>query len=546
MPWPSSIKITELEKCSAEYNEIALDCGQRKMLVHEDLYRGGNDFRMRIDSYLDKRKLEEKGGLRAENLKQETVTTTSIHNTSSSDNWLRRKKISRYIPIVAGKLDFICAALHGAEPSIVATSTVVEKVASFLDLIKSIFIPRVNVPADYWSNLNRNCDGDGKNVGSLSRELFLDLSVHHCAYIGLNFPDTDEEFASLADQKKAGALDVTWSRVSPQRVNDKGTFEGEDFLRIYSEEEGRSLPYGDADSTIRTWVFATETRWITYQAIIPKDSQVNKPVDAEMISNKPHPFGAVPVVRLEVPYGLWLMDRLRETILALFNRSSSLTYSLNQMAFSLLVLQKMTGPLSQDCIDPDTGALILESGEAVFVAPEVGIFQALDSDVTRLEKSIDNIIQAAALSAASRDTQGRQSGVAKFREFGSIATLLDAFGSILRDGFESAIALTKKVRGDDVPILLEGLDKFDVQSLEIKTDQAIAVLGLPVTDTFKKYILTMLQLAHAQNASPEIRAKILEEVAAMTPEQMKMMVQVTADQNQNQDMRSGKKIVPQD
>ncbi len=190
------------------------------------------------------------------------------------------------------------------------------------------------------------------------------------------------------------------------------------------------------------------------------------------------------------------------------------------MGFSLLTLIGTDSEQEVSAvIDPDVEALKMKTGQAQFLSPNVAIFAALSGDLEKQEKAMDDAIQVAALSVATRDTQGRQSGVAKFREFGSLANLLSSYGIALRNAFEAAIAIIKTARGEDKIVKLDGLDRFDIQSLDLKTKQAKDVLPLSTSPTFDRVLTAELLLAHAHDFPEQVRAIIAREALTAPPKE---------------------------
>jgi len=512
--WPDAIKIEDIQRTHAEYDEKDPDLGLGKLQIHEDLYEGGSKFRKRANSYLDMRTIEDGGGADI-NLKSEGNVTSSRGNAS-----LRKKRLraSRYVPVAAGKLEILNAATLQSPPRITAIEDLASGDQSEND-IAELFSESPKA-VGYWGRLNDDADGSGANLTEIAQDLVRALMMHGRAYLAVEFP-VDTGAQTLGQQKDAGVLDARLKAVSPVSVDDwKYSVTGKlEYLRTHTAVEIRDYPWSEPRGMRHEWTYYTPEEVVKYAAEFLEKAP--SPQAARRVADPAqHSLKSIPIIPVRIPKSLWLMERLREPVLKHYNRDSSLVWSLNQMGFSLLTLIGTDAEQEVSAvIDPDVEALKMKTGQAQFLSPNVAIFEALSGDLEKQEKAMDDAIQVAALSVATRDTQGRQSGVAKFREFGSLANLLSSYGMALRNAFEAAIAMIKTARGEDKIVKLDGLDRFDIQSLDLKTKQAKDVLPLSTSPTFDRVLTAELLLAHAHDFPEQVRAIIAREALTAPPKE---------------------------
>lgn len=520
--WPYEIPFNDISKTHPEYNEQLQDLNNLgKLVVHEDLYSGGSAFRARANSYLDMRTLEE-GEAANVNLKSAGDPYVHTHKDTFSGQGrvsglrAKRLKASRYVPVVAGKLEALNAATLQSPPRITAfpKSASGDQNQSSTD---ALLHTKARTESGYWHSLNSNADGNGTDLSELARELVRSCMVHGRAYLGVRFPDASDDYIpqTAQQQREMQETDARFVALDGKTVDDWLYDCGRlMYVRTHRVEQIKDRPWSESTGLRHTWTYYTDALVVTYVA---DATGTEKPKAATRIATPSlHALGVIPIIPVTIPKSLWLMERLREPVLKHYNRSSSLTWALNQMGFSVLTLIG-TDP-DQDVshtFDPETEALLLKTGSAAFLSPNVAVWSALQGDLDKQEQVMDDTIQAAALSVGSRDSSGRQSGVAKYREFGSLANLLASYGTALRNAFERGLEIIKASRNETQSIHLDGLDKFDVQSLEIKTRQVKELLPLSQSPTFERYATTELLLAAAQNAPDEVRGMIaIEQIGA--------------------------------
>lgn len=525
--FPPAIPFGDLMKPHADYKP-------EKIRKHCDLYEGGDAFQANIENYLVKRQIEETAGtvyatrdpLSASGEQGQNFATEG--NTGGASQWEARKKRAWYKPIVAGIIDFIGAAMFQSEPAIIAASgttakpSLVEKVMAGL---RSIFGRSTGAPTDYWNNLNRDADGTGTDLSAILREAALETMLHRRAYLGIRFPEKiDRNGATLAQQEAAGEFNAQIFLLRARDVDDwefdeRGNLK---MVRIHRVTEGRSVPYKQPDLEVHIWTYVTARGLYVYRRSWAKADVNQRPKDSDLIAMdaggpQAHELGTLPVVPIIIPKGLWVMERLAATVIELFNRQASLTWFLDMMAFAMLVFYTAKD-LSQIVVK-DLSAIQLQPNDKCEVkAPDAAIATQLLADSDRLKEEMFLELQAMVLIAAAKDEQGRQSGVAKQRDFGSLSTLLGALAAPLRDALERvvrSIETLRKKKGLDQGLVLavQGLDKFDVQHLEQKLKNAASFLSLEgAPEAAKDWTVLDVALAITANAPPEIREKVVQQM----------------------------------
>lgn len=517
--YPAEILLKDLQATHTAYDLAKIE-------KYEALYEGGKKFHDLIDQFLVKLQMEEAApeakNQPGYNPKSEGSGVTQSPKLQGAGGfhgkqYTARKKRAWYCPVVAGIIDFMAAAVSQNPPNIV-TSKPADPKASLVDKVKNVILRLVGRKDEavdetsYWHTLNRDADGLGTDLPALGWQALIEGMVQKRSYLYVIFPEVTAD--NLADQEAKGGLDAKIGRLTARDVNDWQTDKrgALTMVRTYSCEHVRSNPWVQPDSKRHTWVYFTAQAVYQYVLVHKNDEEPNP--ESQMVTRvtaNPHDLGRLPVV--PVRNDIWPMERLYDSAVALFNRETAATWSLDRLAYAMMVLytEKDLGEVVTD------QALLLNPGsdKAEILAPPAHIFAAQQADIERWKESLFLAIQAMVLLAAAKDEQGRQSGVAKQRDFGSLSTLLAAFASPLKDALEEVVEMIQEFRDDDdVALAIQGLDNFDVQSLELKLKNTASLLNLPMPDAARNWAILDAALAACANAPSEVREQIVNEVMA--------------------------------
>ncbi len=528
--FPPQISYGDLKATHPEYDLTKIE-------KHNDLYEGGDSFRSHIDRYLLKLQDEmyskdEIASMyfagfnpKAESHDQPGEWQNKVQQfngamASVGKQLKARQARAWYPPIVAGLLDFIVAAIFQNPPAIVPGDASAKETSDQVELIGDTVTTDTDAsPQDYWHAINLNVDGNGTSLWELLRNTLLEILLHRRAYLSTLF-DPLAETDGFEAMKAAGGLDARIYLLRAIDVDDWCDDAGAlVWIRTHRCSYERSSPEKQPDLERHCWTYITADASYEYEIKFPKGKY---PDDGVMVGSYSESGAAqdaivqaystgFPVVK--VPCDVGVMDRLADIVLGLFNRQASLTWHLDKAAFSLLVLA--TKRALATVVDSTLGAVRMDPGDdAKFVSPDMAISDALLKDIERWKDELHSAMQAMVLQAASKDSGDRASGVAKQRDFGALATLLTPLAMGLKQSLGTTVRNIRKVRKDDnVMLTIQGLDKFDVQSIEIKlanVEKFTALNGAP--ETGKRFALADATLAMMANAPTKAREKALEEV----------------------------------
>lgn len=320
--------------------------------------------------------------------------------------------------------------------------------------------PEIENADPYWSGLNADADGTGQDLAAVLYDVLLGALIQHRAYLSVTFPGSRSKSLSAA-KTAGGAAD---GRILPYRA---------EAIDDWDEDERGQLMWVRIRSVVRvrdrtaqaklerwTWTYVTPEGQRSYSAVreIGGGWSGKEPVSASPLVG--HDYGGLlPVVRIEIPKGLWVAHRLASTQLAIFNADAALAFLYDANCFQFPVITNSTMPTALAL--SEMHALYLEiGGSAAMLAPSGTPFEQLRAYIDKLEARLYLSVQAMALQAASKDEHGRQSGVAKQRDMDAANVLMACYRGRIKDALLKAIEIIKYVRKEqDTEIEISGLDQ---------------------------------------------------------------------------------------
>lgn len=394
MKLPDQIPVKELASVHPDYDDEHLErC--------KALYHGGRIFRDNLDKFLIKRKIEDK-------------------DTSHYD---LRKRRCFYVPYSAGLLDWIGAAAFREGLMLRVKGGSAEA-------------------KEYYESLNTDADGLGTPLLGVAIQMLLSAMKYGRSYV---FPD-------FTPENEARITQLCPCRVDDWQKREDGELE---WVRMHCREALRdeSKPWDKATDSKESWTFFDEQNITVFECITSAKGGRGEQI-AKRIEQRPHGLGMCPVVDVRAPDNIWVMDRIFEVAVALFNREASLAWSLDMSAYATMVLVLNETQISQ-IVSTELAALRLRPGESVsYAAPPGGVYEPLFKDADRLKANLYEVVRSLGVDSAKIPQAGRLSGeaIGKIRE--PMEVLLDSFSRPVLEALARFLEIVKLRRGDDVELEL--------------------------------------------------------------------------------------------
>lgn len=420
--WPASLVVKDLKHHP--------DYSPDKIRRYEALYSAGEMFRDCLDEFLTKRQIED----------------AAESGVGGSKHYELRKKVARLVPRGSGLIDWLVAAAFKQEPRIVCSGGTAEQ-------------------KEFWEGLNKDVDGVGTDLPAYIRRGARGVLLHGRAAFTTNFVHPE----SKAGDKESAK--VRFGLLQARNFDDWEYARNGQLLWIRTRycEDIRIQPWLQPEETRDLWTFITASQIAEYEW---RHKRGAAPADKDIASGiaKQHEFGSVPVYPIRAGCEVWVMERIYDVLIALFNREVSITWALDNLAYALLVLN-LNESDPKSIIATEIAAMMLKIGEtAGFISPPATTFEPLFKDGERLKQALYEVIQALAINAAATQTQNaRQSAQAKEIDRDPLHTLLAAIVWPAKDALETQITDLKRFRNEPtLKVEVEGMNTFDATMSDAK------------------------------------------------------------------------------
>jgi len=419
MAFPASIKIKDIEKTNPAYNAD-------KVSDYDALYEGGDKFRDKIENFLTPRKSDKK----------------------NPEDYKLRAERAPYCNHAGGLIDWLTAAVFRDEPAFIVDEEAGENTR------------------EYWEGLNDDANGLGWNLSAVAREALRQVLLQGRSYISVDFVNPS---GSLADTDTMAAVIANLSAIE---VDDWDIKDGVlQWVRLHNVEclRDNSNPYIRQDKERHTWTYYDGQEIAIYEAVKDAGSWVGE--DAMKSDEQTHEYPHLPVYEVSVTPGQWVMERIRDVVVAIFNRDAAVCKYLDDGAFQLLVLTLNGDKDLSNLIMSDMSGIKLEINESVeWKAPQAGFYDPMNKDQKVLKENLYEVIQSTAMNAAAIPQAGRLSGEAVNALRDPLHVLLDSFAWPIRDAFVRLKNDLAKHRGEDPKLItVTGMGEYVVGMDDMKS-----------------------------------------------------------------------------
>jgi hypothetical protein len=320
--------------------------------------------------------------------------------------------------------------------------------------------------ADYWGSLREDCDGGGTDIDAFFKDLLLDAMQTKTGWLRVRAPDSNgDDPADLLEFEKRGLGECWLEDVEDFGVLDWDTADDGRLIWAITHEKSakRTSLSSGRDTIIETWEYLTpaavEVYQVTYQRGEPPKPEHEVPRIGEPM---PHRFGAVPLVCLDLPAGLWVLERLRSPQLAHLKKQSALNWSLATTACAMPVAKVADPESFQKALVGNGYEIVIGKDDSwEWEAPPSTHFDALAAEVKTAKDEIFRIAHQMALGVENNAAAIGRSGQSKATDMENTRVVLGAYSKIVKETIEYTLDLIATARGEKgLEFSVEGLDDF--------------------------------------------------------------------------------------
>ena len=373
-----------------------------------------------------------------------------------------------------------------------------------------------------------NVDGQGRGWADWWRQIFTeDALCSRCGWAWVNLPARPEgvEVASRADEEALGLTRPFLVRIESQSVINWGDDATGRLKWLISRcEESRQDGPFEKQKRVTTWTYidaVTIQRWeyvhdastaVVALPPAPGASVVPAPTavpigpdrDATDLGAFEHRIGAMPVIRMTLPAGLYAMRKLCDPLVALTMAANDHDWTLHVAAHALMTITTRDGAV-QPTLGPGyylSLARDKDGADAVgFAEPGGASNEARAARIADLRDAVHRVVQQMASSMSSEDASGSKSAASKMADWAGLEVILSAYAAIVRTAMEQTLDLVAHVMSAPDPKVggLAGWQEDDLAMLVATYNMATPAVKSP---TFRRLMAKKLATAFLPDADP--------------------------------------------
>lgn len=394
-----------------------------------------------------------------------------------------------------------------------------------IDLFKAFLLsepPKAEgFEGDYAKQFLSDVNGGGMPFEKFAGEAILKALIGQRVYAWVRLPPKAEgqEFKNRAEQESAGALDARVSLLEASQVIDWEEDSAGNLVWVMVKGiERRRASIEAGRKTVHRWTYI-DARVIQQWEWEGTD---NKPApadedDARETSKVEHGMGRVPVIRMQLPKGIWAMGRLEHAVLGHTRARNEHSWALHQAANELLTVTSKAGTKPGSLGQGHYLALTRDkdgADSADYVAPTGVAFQYLQQDVQDWREEVYRVVQQMAMAADSDANRMSMSGESKSMDWKATEVLLSAYADQLRPFLVEVLKVVAGLRdlGGDVRVSgLEGYQELDLMTF--LEGASLAVEAQKLSPTFRRVVAKrQVQRLAGPHVAPDVLEQIHDEI----------------------------------
>lgn len=367
---------------------------------------------------------------------------------------------------------------------------------------------------DFYNTFAKDVDRKDMPFRDLMADVLITALVKRYGFVALDAPYMAPEQAppmNVAEEKALGTDRIYAYEVPVEQVIDwKVEGDGFAWLIIHTKECDRTTPRGRRNTVIETFmVWEMENGaavWEKWQIAYPKGKTPDPNAPLERMGGGVTSFPRIPVIRLNMPFGLWVGNKIGPQAREHYSRRCELVGATSDACAAIPYVKRGTEIGAQGGVlpsetqqDPTRGSnpvrearmkgwvAIGADDELGFAEPSGACFEVVDRQLDALKDAMFSVCHQ--MAASVRPTAGSmgRSGLSKQEDGKSTAKVLEALGKEVREFALKVYKLIADARDEEVEWQAHGLDTYEVDDREAVLEEAISLDQVDIpSETFKR------------------------------------------------------------
>ena len=388
---------------------------------------------------------------------------------------------------------------------------------------------------EFYSEFKEDCDLNGRDLLTFVQHLFTTSLIHGKAWVLLNLPsDQNSPPENLLEYQERGLGRVWLTDIEPDEVLDWEIDEFGQFIWVitHTKEIKRLNPRSDSKTVVETWKLYDSENVETFQISYEKGKTLKKDEIIPSISKEKHGFPRVPLLKICLPEGLWLINRLADAQIEHFRMSNALAFTQRAACNPMLVYKAETDDVKQSA---GFGIKIGKEEDLKWISPSTESFQVIQNTISSLKDEIYRLAQQMALAVDNSAGAIKRSGESKAKDTESTKIILYSYAEVVKGFVEEIYELVSDARGDtSVTFSIEGMDTFQIDDPQGVIEAAKLAKDFPIlSETFNRELQFKVATSILPNLSQDIKDQIKKEISEADLEE---------SQTSNEEVRSNQPI----
>lgn len=364
----------------------------------------------------------------------------------------------------------------------------------------------------FFSSFIDDCDRKGTSISDFLRGRFIEGLVGGTSYVLVDFPKADGPLPTRGAEDAAGrsraylvgySVDdlVNW------RHDADGNFEWV-VLRTTATEASEDKT-GEWQQ-VTTFTYYDKQNYCVFRQT---GSGFGGDGALKAVDSGRHGLAKqnrVPLFRMNIPDGLWLLNRAGSLQLEHFEKANALSWSLTMGLFAMPVIY--TDREWKQIIGESYFIQLSPGDKFGWTEPEGRVYQIAAENLVRLREEIYRVCylgqQGGSLNGGSM-----QSAASKERDFVTTQEVLRTYGDVVKDLLRRVLLAVDEAREDGLEIAVSGLDEFDIGDFSSELDDATRLLSLGIeSPTLKSQVFKKLALKYLCDVKQDVKDRIVGEI----------------------------------
>lgn len=393
----------------------------------------------------------------------------------------------------------------------------------------------------FYESFSDDCDMRGTRFPNLLRQVLTTALCKRCAYVCVDMPKPPEgvEAVSLYQEDLLGLRRSFVFQLPNEQLIDWLYDENGQLVwailnrcsvKRLSPEETRGL----IEEEFKIWRINDEgvATWEIYKIAYAKDRPPKDEVLVDCAEEGVSSFHRIPIIKLELPHGLCVGDKVAMVCREHFQRRSALNAAQNKSLVALPVARlgpEMTAagqPLpSERAQDPyrgddpiakfqAQGFIVIGRDDAIqFAEPNGAAYHLVDKQIQQLKDEIFRVVQQMAASIGNDSGALRRSAESKKMDRFAEAIVLSALGQALRSFGVEVYETIADSRGENIVWQPHGLDHYSGDDRDALLSEAVQMdlIDIPSVTWLKAY-KTSMAMKLMPNLPPEVQEQVRVEI----------------------------------